>query len=135
MINSSESLIYVVDDDEDEHCLLQTIFSKYHQDCTLKCFSNGAELFTQLTHQLDGRLPDLILLDLHMPVLNGYEVLQLLKKNSDWWSIPVVVRTLSENDNEVNRCHDLGSNAFVVKSTNYRQLANSISALRYMCFN
>lgn len=134
MTSSGNTLIYVVDDDHDEHYLLQSVFSRYHKDCVLRCFSNGAELITHLTHCLDGRLPDMILLDLHMPLLNGYEVLQLIKNNGDWQGIPVVIRTLSENDTDIHRCHDLGSHAFLIKTHSYQQLTNSVKAMRHRAF-
>ncbi len=126
---SRNPLIYVVDDDPDEHYLLQSVFTNKYASCNLRCFSHGRELLTQLTHQLDGHLPDLILLDLDMPVLNGHEVLQVLKNDSDWQGIPVIVRTSSVKLADINRSYELGSRAFIVKNSSYRQLAEWVSDL------
>jgi CheY-like chemotaxis protein len=123
-------LVYVVDDDIDEHCLLQNVFDRHHSDCKLRCFSNGAELITQMTHLLDGRLPDLILLDWHMPILAGYEVLELLKGDFQWRSIPVIIRSSSERASDINKCYDLGGSGYIIKSHTLNQLANSIGSLR-----
>jgi CheY-like chemotaxis protein len=129
MQNISEPLVYVVDDDQDEHRLLQTVFDRHHSDCVLRCFSDGTELVTQLTHRLDGRLPDLILLDWHMPVLAGYDVLRLLKGDFEWRTIPVVIRSSSDRDRDIDRCYDLGGNAFIIKSNTLNHLTASIGNL------
>ena len=129
MKNFSEPLVYVVDDDKDEHCLLQTVFNRHHSDCVLRCFNDGTELVTQLTHRLDGRLPDLILLDWNMPVLPGYDVLKMLKGDFEWRSIPVVVRSSSERDRDIDHCYDLGGNAYIIKSDTLTQLKTSINTM------
>ena len=131
MSNSTQPLIYVVDDDHDEHCLLKTVFSRQYANCILRCLSDGTELVTRLTHCLDGRMPDLILLDWHMPLLGGHQVLQLLKEDAQWRSIPVVVRSSSERYDHINTSYDLGAKAFIIKSSNYQQFADSMMALPY----
>ncbi|HLL97185.1 MAG TPA: response regulator [Spirosoma sp.] len=131
MFHSTQPLIYVVDDDHDEHCLLKTVFSRQYANCILRCLSDGTELVTRLTHCLDGRMPDLILLDWHMPLLGGHQVLQLLKEDAQWRSIPVVVRSSSERYDHINTSYDLGAKAFIMKSSNYQQFADSMMALPY----
>lgn len=130
MLPVTKPLIYAVDDDADEHFLLERVFSRHHTDCTLRCFSDGAELITQLTHRLDGRLPNLILLDWHMPILGGYQVLQLLRGDADWRTIPVVVRSSSQQFSQINGSYDSGAKAFIIKASTYRQLADSVQSLR-----
>lgn len=129
MAYSTQPLIYVVDDDHDEHCLLQNVFSRQFAECILRCLSDGTELVTRLTHCLDGRLPDLILLDWHMPLLGGHQILQLLQADEQWRSIPVVIRSSSERYDHINASYDLGAKAFIMKSTNYTQLADSMKTL------
>ncbi|MBC3788366.1 response regulator [Spirosoma utsteinense] len=135
MNTTAQPLIYLVDDDLDEHFLLQKIFNRHHTDCTLRYFTDGAELVTHLTHCLDGRLPNLIVLDWNLPVLSGTQVLQLLKQDCQWRGIPVVVRSGSEQENDIKSSYELGAQAFIMKAGNYQQLVNSVTALRYRCLN
>ncbi|UFH56341.1 response regulator [Spirosoma sp. KNUC1025] len=122
-------LIYVVDDDTDEHLLLGIVFSRQLNHVRLQCFNKGSELFAQLTHRLDGRLPDLILLDLHMPIHSGLEVLQVLKTDPVWRSIPVAVRATYAREAELNRCYELGSETILSKNNSYIQLINWVRDL------
>ncbi|MVM38126.1 response regulator [Spirosoma sp. HMF3257] len=119
MNNYSNPLIYVVDDDHDEHDLLKSIFASQHANCDLKCFSDGTELLTQLTHRIDHRLPDLILLDLQMPILSGYDILRLLKRDADWKHIPIIVYSTSASPLNIYRCNQLGCSAFIIKTNDY----------------
>ena len=111
----SNYLIYVVEDDEDDRFLLQRAITRQSVACSLRFFTHGADLFTQLTHQLDGRLPDLIILDLNTPIMNGFESLQLLKQLPDYQHIPVLVRTGHETLESINRCYELGCHAYLTK--------------------
>ncbi|UFH56364.1 PleD family two-component system response regulator [Spirosoma sp. KNUC1025] len=126
MSDFSIPLIYVVDDDPDEHLLLRIVFARQFRQIRLKFLSSGNELFTRLTHELDGQLPDLILLDLHMPIHNGYEILQLLKNNKDWQSIPVAVRTAFAGSTSIHRCDTLGSDIVLDKGYSHQRLTNWI---------
>lgn len=123
-------LIYVVDDDEDDRYLLQTIFYKYYSTCQLRSFENGSGLITQLTHRLDNRLPNLIILDLEMPVFNGFELLRYLKQDSVYRSIPVAVVSGSQHSEQINRCYELGTATYVSKSSKYTQLVANIGYLQ-----
>lgn len=129
MASAVSPLIYVVDDDPDEHVLLKTIFTRYFADCSLRYFEDGDQLLIQLTHCLDGRLPDLILLDWFMPILPGYQILQLLSQDAQWRSIPVVVRSSSKREGDQATCYRLGGKAFIVKEASYQQLVKSIASM------
>lgn len=111
------SLIYVVDDGHDEHYLLKLILADQQATCGLRFFNDGAQLLTQLTHRLDNRLPDLILLNLQMSILPGYEVLLLLKRDAAWKSIPVIAYNASARTTTINHYADLGYTASLNKHT------------------
>lgn len=70
--------------------------------------------------------PDLILLDLNMPRMNGRELLQILKKDPDLGRIPVVVLTTSEQETDILRSYDLGCNSYIKKPVDMKQFVSAV---------
>jgi CheY-like chemotaxis protein len=61
----------------------------------------------------------LVLLDLKLPKLNGFEILQALRQQSDFKTLPVVVLSSSNQDRDVNRSYELGANGYVQKPVDF----------------
>jgi len=77
-----------------------------------------------------GRAPSLlVLLDLNMPVVDGYQVLERMKADERTRHIPVVILTTTDDDREVARCYSLGCNAYVTKPVDYAQFSEAIRRL------
>lgn len=70
--------------------------------------------------------PDLILLDLQLPGVSGYEVLQTVRSSPELKLIPVVILSCSDADEDVSRCIAAGANAYVAKSERYDEFRRSI---------
>jgi CheY-like chemotaxis protein len=77
----------------------------------------------------DHASPLLILLDLNMPVLDGYQVLQMIKASEETRHIPVIVLTTTDNPQEIARCYETGCNVYVTKPVDYEQFSNAIRML------
>jgi CheY-like chemotaxis protein len=75
------------------------------------------------------QVPFLILLDLHMPVLDGYQVLARVKADERTRRIPVVILTTTDNPQEISRCYELGCNIYVTKPVEYEQFSEAIRNL------
>jgi CheY-like chemotaxis protein len=73
--------------------------------------------------------PDLLLLDLHMPGKNGFEVLEYLKRHVLLRRIPVVVFSNSDVPGDVTRVYDLHANAYVRKNTDFADLCNTMDTI------
>lgn len=71
----------------------------------------------------------LVLLDLNMPVLDGYQVLERLKRDECTRSIPVVILTTTDDRNEVTHCYDLGCNMYITKPVKYDEFTAAIREL------
>lgn len=71
----------------------------------------------------------LVLLDLNMPLLDGYEVLKRMKEDEATRTIPVIVLTTTSSPDEVQRCYELGCNVFVTKPVEYGEFSEAIRKL------
>jgi CheY-like chemotaxis protein len=70
--------------------------------------------------------PLLVLLDLNLPVLDGYQVLERMKADERTRRIPVIILTTTDDAREVSRCYDLGCNVYVTKPVDYEQFSDAI---------
>jgi len=77
----------------------------------------------------NGKPPLVVLLDLNLPVLDGYQVLQRIKGDDRTRYIPVIVLTTADDDLDVSRCYALGCNFYVTKPIDYDQFAETIRRL------
>ncbi len=71
----------------------------------------------------------LVMLDLNMPVLDGYQVLERMKKDERTKRIPVVILTTTDDRREVRRCYELGCNVYITKPVDYDQFSEAIRKL------
>ncbi len=76
--------------------------------------------------QLDLSAPDLMLLDLEMPRMDGFEVLDRLRASDRWAPLPVIVVTGREDVTAVDRAYRCGATSFVIKPINWRLLSYQI---------
>lgn len=104
-----QKTIIVVDDEKDILGLIQKILT--FQDYTILPAKNGKEMFEilQTTH------PDMILLDIMMPGLDGYEICNRLKNEASTRDIPVVMLTVLTDPRDVQKGKDAGATAYLTK--------------------
>jgi two-component system response regulator len=88
-------------------------------------------------HRSSAPLPRLVLLDLKLPKVDGFEVLRALRANSRTSMIPVVVLTSSDDPRELAQCYQLGANSCVLRPVRYEEFSEAIqSVARYwLSFN
>jgi CheY-like chemotaxis protein len=73
--------------------------------------------------------PTLILLDLNLPILDGYQVLKRLKADDQTRHIPIVILTTTADSREVAQCYELGCNVYITKPVDYEQFCEAIRQL------
>jgi CheY-like chemotaxis protein len=73
--------------------------------------------------------PLVILLDLNLPVLDGYQVLKIIKNDEHTRQIPVVMLTTTDNPAEVAKCYELGCNVYITKPVEYEAFSKAIQNL------
>ena len=72
------------------------------------------------------RSPLLVLLDLNLPVLDGYQVLKRMKEDERTKRIPVIILTTTDDTREVSRCYELGCNVYITKPVDYERFSDAI---------
>ena len=81
-------------------------------------------------NQDTNKMPDLILLDVKLPGMSGFDMLQKLKSNTLTKRIPVIMLTTSSRDEEVAKGYDFGVNSYVVKPVNFTKFQEKLADLR-----
>jgi len=131
--------IYIVDDSEDYSFLIKQIFHKFLPEYDVSFFAGGEMLLRRLflpLNQNANELPSLVLLDLNMPVISGYQTLKLLKTTADpnfgyLKQIPVIIMSNEENIEQVADCYRAGANAFLKKPIEFNDLKELLKSVCY----
>jgi CheY-like chemotaxis protein len=105
--------IYLIDDDLDHILLITRALRDTEHAVEPQSFADPQEALDSLFET--QRLPDLILLDINMPGLSGFDVLKKLKENPRLKTIPVVMLTSSELSTDVARAYELGASGYISK--------------------
>jgi CheY-like chemotaxis protein len=79
----------------------------------------------------DPEMNYIILLDIKMPKIDGIEVLERLKKDEELKKIPVIMITTTDNPKEIEICHKLGCNSYIVKPIDYEKFIEVVKRLGY----
>jgi CheY-like chemotaxis protein len=117
--------VLLVDDNEDDIYMLREAFSQAPLVNVVCVVRDGEEALAYLRRHgvyKNAARPGLVLLDINMPKKNGFEVLQELKADPDICSIPVVMLTTSERDEDVVRCYAKGACTFISKPVDIESL-------------
>jgi len=73
--------------------------------------------------------PDVILLDIMMPIMDGYEVMRRLKADDNTRDIPVVMLTAKSSQSDIRRCEEMGAVAYITKPFNLEDLRNTVNRI------
>jgi len=106
-------MVFLVDDDEDDIAFVREALSIHSYKGPVDTANNGRVLLEKLVKP--KATPDVIVMDLNMPVKNGFETLQEIKTHPTLKDIPVIILTASSSKNDEARCFDLGCSYFYCK--------------------
>lgn len=106
--------ILIAEDDEDDRDIMQECFESHPTFSQVHLVANGQELLQYLR---DGKnpLPDVILTDINMPILDGIRALEEIKVTDPLKNIPAFVYSTSTNPTYMTRCMELGVIKFLIK--------------------
>jgi len=121
--------VLLVEDDAGDVLLVREAFADSAMATALEVVNDGVEALALLRRagdHADTPTPDLILLDLNLPRMDGREVLQAIKGDAELASIPVVVLTTSEAEEDVLRSYSLHANAYVTKPVDFERFIDVV---------
>jgi CheY-like chemotaxis protein len=134
MSDVRDVIILIADDDAGHARLIEKNLTRAGLRNGMQRFDNGQAILDFLFKRGPGPhgikdSPYLILLDIRMPQVDGIEVLRQIKGDPELHKIPVIMLTTTDDPREVERCHEIGCNSYIVKPVDYDKFAEAIKSL------
>jgi CheY-like chemotaxis protein len=127
--------VLAAEDEETDQFILKRAFSQAKLACPLILVSDGQQAIDYLNgdapygDRMAYPLPALLLLDLKMPRVTGFDVLAWLATRPEFSSLPVIVLTSSDHDSDIQKARQLGARDYIVKPHSFSHLVNIIRGL------
>lgn len=117
--------VWLCDDDPDDHYVFAEALTKVLPNAALSICPDGKELLSRL----DLERPDILFLDINMPVINGIETLKKISQLSNLCDLPIVMYSVSDQKTDISACHQLGATLYLVKPQLFQELVAQLKAI------
>jgi two-component system, chemotaxis family, response regulator Rcp1 len=119
--------LLIIEDNPGDVRLLEEAFGELHANVKIKVAKDGAEAIALVAGNSQAKepSPDLILLDLNLPKINGHDVLVKIKSDPRTRHIPVIILTSSRAESDVRRAYQSHANAYLRKPSTLEGLLNT----------
>jgi len=121
MVDMKVEHILIADDDVDDINLLTEAILEYSPKVTVTYVTNGVKLLDKLK---SGYMPDVLILDLAMPLKDGKWSLKEIRNNIEWVNLIIIVYTTGYSERMQMECLKLGANYFITKPTTMVTMRN-----------
>lgn len=128
MASEPKTILLVEDNADDEQLTLRAMRQSDIPNI-IRVARDGAEALDKLFGDEAGKLPDLVLLDLKLPKVNGLEVLQRIRSNEKTKTLPVVILTSSDEERDIVESYNLGANSYIRKPVDFDQFIDAVRQL------
>lgn len=121
--------ILLAEDNDNDIVIIQRAFKKLKLLNSLQVVNNGIELLEYLSkvgEDEDHPQPGLILLDINMPRMDGFEVLEKLKDHPEYKKIPVIMLTSSNREEDIVKSYEHGACSYITKPVGYEEFVEKI---------
>ncbi len=136
-MNVKDIQILMVEDSPSDAELAVEAFKQSRVVNTLTIIDNGGDAMEYLQRKgkyCDAQLPDLILLDLNLPVKNGHTVLAEIKQDPLLKRIPVIILTTSESERDVLESYNLQASAYITKPVDFDKFITIVKDIQHFYF-
>jgi|SRR5579863_1696809 len=116
--------ILLIDDDDDDQFIFLTALENVAPDCHCNISNNALEAFQYLYARAET--PDMIFLDLNMPLMNGFEFLLILNGDPRFSLVPVIIFSTSNSPEDLERAKGLGALQFITKTADIELLKKDL---------
>jgi len=127
IFNMDKKLLLLADDDIDDTEMFCEALAVVDKDVICHCAKNGREALKILSDL--NEKPQLIFLDLNMPVLSGWDCLKIIKKDLRFKEIPVIMISTSSHQNDMHTASELGAICYFVKPNSFTDLKNVLDEI------
>jgi two-component system, response regulator len=136
-MNKKTFTVLIAEDDLDDQESISAAFRAVNEEFEIISLSNGIQLLDCLlkrqTYKDTTYQPGLIMLDLNMPIMDGFDVLKEIRKHDDLKAIPVYVVTSSRDIDHLNKALDLGARGFYSKGASAKDIQGIVSEVCGKC--
>jgi len=128
--------VLLVEDDEGHSLLIQEFLRENEMIHHVYSVMDGQAALDYLFHENKyadpekSPMPDLVLLDINLPLVNGFDVLKKIKNSDNLKNIPVIILSSAESQSEVNKGYQLGANNYVTKPVDFELFKKKV---KYLC--
>jgi two-component system, chemotaxis family, response regulator Rcp1 len=132
-VPGAQTTILLVEDNPDDAELVRIAMDDAGITSTLDVVQDGTQALQYVRKEgpfTSSPRPDLVLLDLNLPGVDGREVLRTVKSDPDLCSIPIVVMSTSVDDNDIDASYRAHANSFVSKPPDFDQLVTTLAAIQ-----
>jgi CheY-like chemotaxis protein len=130
--------IVVADDDLDDQELIAAAFGEAKVRVVVNAVFDGIQLLDYLLgiNRFKGRtMPDLVLLDLNMPLMDGFEALRQLRQYPTLKKLPVYIVSVSRSEEDKTKALELGATGFYSKGASSKELKQIVQEVCFECFS
>lgn len=141
MLSKQNAVVLLAEDSEADRRLVQRAMRREKSNIVIQTVNDGQEAINYLTHQGSyadlgsNPRPDLILLDINMPRVDGKKVLRFIRENDDLKSIPVIILTTSQQESDISEAYLLGVNAYISKSSDVEKFFLTMKLIEEFWFD
>lgn len=121
--------VLLVEDNPDDELLTTRVLKKSPFLCDVEVARDGVEALQFLQKRGHAPFPDLVLLDLKLPKVNGLEVLKSIRENEETRLLPVVVFTSSNEGQDITRVYELCGNSYVRKPVDFKDFTTTVELI------
>jgi len=132
LLRGRTAVVLLVEDNDNDIELTKIAFEQAKFAVDLRLARDGEDCLSFLRKEggyADAPTPDIVLLDLHMPRMNGLEVLEAVNADDRLRRLPIIVLTTSENDRDMYAAYQLRCSGYIVKPVGFINFAQAIQSI------